>query len=415
MSVKPVRNDYICTMAHCHCRARAVYSSPFAEYSTGLPHIYRSAPARQGTIQNGEQMNFSHITVERLISLIRYSLSGTEPACSLFDGMGLPAWSELFELAARQGVLAITYDAVKKFPAEKAPPWEIKIKWALSAEKIERRYARQKRAAAMLADSFCPCGVKIMMLKGLALSSYYPVPEHREFGDLDIYLFGDHGKGNALAEAHGIPVCYGHAKHSTFVFEGVSVENHASFTDNTNPGERAIEAALADYADDALPCENYFVPSREFNALFLLRHAARHFLTSGLVMRYLTDWGLFLQAEAPTLDMRAVMSVIRETGHEPFYNAMTQVAGDITGYDLSPLITAPVPGHHERILRRNLLADTVPAYYRGSRPRVFLLRLKNLIGSAPRYSMLPDRYWRERIGKAAGAVIRRRTPKPTRH
>jgi hypothetical protein len=70
-------------------------------------------------------------------------------------------------------------------------------------------------------------------LKGIAVSSYYPNPLHREFGDLDCYLFEQLGskiiwnnayeKGNIAAEIVGADVRRGLYKHSHIKFKNFEI------------------------------------------------------------------------------------------------------------------------------------------------------------------------------------------------
>ena len=69
-------------------------------------------------------------------------------------------WEALFRLAARQGVLAVVYDAVSLLPKENRPPRNLNLQWALSVENIENRYCMQLANGAELAglwsaERFC--------------------------------------------------------------------------------------------------------------------------------------------------------------------------------------------------------------------------------------------------------------------
>lgn len=64
------------------------------------------------------------------------------------------------------------------------------------------------------------------LLKGLGLSIYYPRPEHRECGDIDLWL-DNCDKGNRLIEELGIKINYDSEKHAVFHYKGVMVENHS--------------------------------------------------------------------------------------------------------------------------------------------------------------------------------------------
>lgn len=100
-------------------------------------------------------------------------------------------------MAADQGVCAVIGDGMERLPEELRPPRELRLRWALTAERQEKRYRRQQEKAAKMAAVFAENGIRLLLLKGLGLSRNYPVPAHRECGDIDIYLFGPPTKATA--------------------------------------------------------------------------------------------------------------------------------------------------------------------------------------------------------------------------
>ena len=112
---------------------------------------------------------------------------------SFLNNFSKTEWQSLYQLSARQGVLAIVWSAIGKLAnegkltPEQMPDKALKLQWALSAEKIKNRYNKQRQLAEKLADAFAEEGIDTYVLKGLAISGYYPIPEYRECGDLDCY------------------------------------------------------------------------------------------------------------------------------------------------------------------------------------------------------------------------------------
>ena len=160
-------------------------------------------------------------------------------------------------------------------------------------------------------------GLHTLVLKGIAVSSYYPNPLHREFGDLDCYLFegtvdnirwgSGYEKGNLLAEDLGAHVHRGHYKHSHVIFKKQEIENHQYFLSiRGSKANKALEKQLRKCVETkgfhakegtALLC-----PNADFNALFLMAHAMNHFLYESVKVRHLLDWALFMKAEQENVD-----------------------------------------------------------------------------------------------------------------
>ena len=274
----------------------------------------------------------------------------------LLSGYSADEWTRLFKAAARQGLLAIAWDAVEKLQAEhgslcRGLSRETKIRWALSIKHIEEVHLRQREALKELAGIFAELGIRVMVLKGLGLAEMYPRPEHRECGDLDIYLScipdnvgGDKTdnvgggssdgfmKGNELMRKMGITVEYDGTKHSKFYYKGIPVENHKNFLNvfhsevDTNL-ERELMRILQEQKCGSLDLGGITVdvPSPDFQMIFLTRHAITHFLASGLVLRHLYDFGIFYSAHAQEVDLDRIEKIFKRESQHKLYRAFLDV------------------------------------------------------------------------------------------
>jgi hypothetical protein len=276
-------------------------------------------------------------TDQRLLELLRSSLHQTAPSAQTFSSLTESDWQDLYRQAAHQGVMAIAWDAVERLPKECLPPRTIKLMWALEVQRYEERYARYVRTVDHLSAFYASHGIAMAQLKGVGLSSYYPVPWHREGGDIDIFTYSadpsvlSHAEANRLADQlmadKGAKVDLRTSKkHSEFSFEGIPIENHKMFinTDRFAVAERMdvvlqrlFNPVTVDLAcGPAAPEEHhsFLVPSPAFNQLFIPFHAAQHY-GAGLSLHQMFDWACVLQhhglelppeAQAEPTFMRAV-------------------------------------------------------------------------------------------------------------
>lgn len=246
-------------------------------------------------------------------------------------------WTRLFKEAARQGLLAIAWDALEKLQAEhgglcRGMSRETRIRWALSIKHIEKVHLRQREALKELAGIFAESGMRVMVLKGLGLAEMYPRPAHRECGDLDIYLFGDFEKGNEVMRKMGIAVEYDGTKHSKFYYKGIPVENHKNFLNVTTTRvdkdlERELMRILQEQKCGSLDLGGITVdvPPPDFQMIFLTRHAITHFLASGLVLRHLYDFGIFYSAHAQEVDLDRIEKIFKRESQHKLYRAFLDV------------------------------------------------------------------------------------------
>lgn len=238
-----------------------------------------------------------------------------------FNDVTPEEWAELFRLSKMQGVTAVVFEKLsaafnecEDFPR---PPKTLTLNWYAQSQSIERKMAIRHKRSEEFAELMAERGLHTLVLKGIAVSTYYPNPLHREFGDLDCYLFegtvdnirwgSGYEKGNLLAEELGAHVHRGHYKHSHVVFKKQEIENHQYFLPiRGSKANKALEKQLRKCVETkgfhakegtALLC-----PNADFNALFLTAHAINHFLYESVKVRHLLDWALFMKAEQENVD-----------------------------------------------------------------------------------------------------------------
>lgn len=267
-----------------------------------------------------------------LLALVRLALCGKADIdrCS-FD------WQYLYNVAHKQGVLAMLQDSIRLLPPERCPGEILFVQWIGYTAVIERRYAQHRQAVAQLAAAYAQHGIPMMLMKGYACSLDYPVPQHRPAGDIDIYLFGHQQEADEMMEReHGIAVHREYHKHSTFHFLGVEVENHAKFIDDVSHKsnirfEETLMRALKDYPCIESPIDNVLLPSPTFNAIFLLRHAGEHFASNEISLRHILDIGTFFRRYYSDIDWNFVSQVYESERMRAFFNGIATICVEYLG------------------------------------------------------------------------------------
>ena len=180
-------------------------------------------------------------------------------------------WDDIFRMAADQGVCAVIGDGMERLPEKLRPPRDIRLRWALTAERQEKRYRRQQEKTAKMAAAFAENGIRMLVLKGLGLSRDYPVPAHRECGDIDIYLFGASDEGDRLLLQMGAQPYFDVPKHSSHTWDGILIENHRTILNvRRNRSERELNALLTAVLEQEGVCEigeNIAVPPYTCSAM----------------------------------------------------------------------------------------------------------------------------------------------------
>lgn len=245
-----------------------------------------------------------------LFALLRTALNSAAPISEILFFDASPAiWQECYKLASAQGVMALAWDGLKELPADLQPPKALKLTWALAVEKYEQRYRQYCRTIAELSKYYAAHGIVTVQMKGVGLSTYYPVPCHREGGDIDIFTYSAdlsvqsdkeaNRMADRLMEEQGIAVDFEHSeKHSVFYYKGIPIENHKTFVNSeTYRVAVKMDKLLKDLLQP-VPAEldgkhEILIPSPAFNTLFLAFHAAQHY-ARGLALHHLCDWACLL-------------------------------------------------------------------------------------------------------------------------
>lgn len=254
-------------------------------------------------------------------------------------------WAEAMDIATAQGVLGVCFDAFEKLPAERRPDMDNLMDWLGQVSYMEEMYAQHKGVISNLANFYNKMEARMMLLKGYGLSKYYPVPNHRPVGDIDIYMFELWQYADQMVEQKlNIEIDRSHHHHSVFNFQGVTVENHYDFINTKDHKSSSVfETVFKRLAREGQALadseiENVYYPSADLNALFLLKHNALHFASTELTLRQLLDWLLFVKAEHDNIDWNALYKFIREQSLVRFANALNTIGVKYLGFsaDLFP-------------------------------------------------------------------------------
>ncbi len=269
-------------------------------------------------------------------------------------------WQKIYDLSFQQGTGALIWDALRLLHAEENLSLSLRVQWAYHVEQIERCYRKQEKVLTEIADFYISHSIPLMLLKGYGLSLYYPRPEHRPCGDIDIWLFGRQEEADELLyHERSIQIDEDKHHHTVFLFDGVLVENHYDFLNiHAHASNRDIEWLLKKYAE--IPGEmirlgraSIYLPSPRFNALFLLRHAAAHFAAEEIGVRHVVDWAMFIRRHADVIDWPELYAMASRMNMHRFLNCMNAISIDNFGVDAALI----PPFERDKKLEKRVLND----------------------------------------------------------
>jgi len=151
-------------------------------------------------------------------------------------------------------------------------------------------------------------GLDSCILKGQGVAALYPDPSVRQSGDIDVWtktraanFAGDinHGAREIIKRLYAISegkvgkATYYHVEWS---FKDMEVEVHYRPLSLNNPFvNRRFQAWCETEWNSRKQGDGYYVPSADFNAVYLLAHLYHHLLFEGVGLRQVCDYAMFLQ------------------------------------------------------------------------------------------------------------------------
>ena len=337
-------------------------------------------------------------------------------------------WSGLQAFAEEQGLSAVVLDGIEKLPDDIRPAKIELLQWIGEVlQGYEYRYDSYCKAISELAGFYNEHGFKMMVLKGYACALDWPKPEHRPCGDIDIWLFGQQEAADKelvsifkFQEA-GFKIDKSHLHHTVFNWGEFMVENHFEIVDTKSSKSNAkIEKLFQELGDERhtdstestdkgwqhgceeVNGEKVYLPSPNFHALFLIRHAVLHFNSDGLTIRHALDWGFFVKKYTKQIDWEWLLKVLDEYHMRDFYNCLNAICVENLGFDVNIFPQAQFePNLKERVLEDLLSTSSLNEEPKGLIKRIiFKYRRRkarewkhNLCYEEPLWSHLLSSLW----------------------
>lgn len=268
----------------------------------------------------------------QFLHIAKVAVSGGEIPAENVD------WSAVFALAGQQKLLPILFEAVRKTPAAE----ENAALFAVTKQQVIRQVLNQTVRSAEFADLYrklCAAGLYPIVVKGQLCSRLYPLKDHRISADDDLYI----------SDAEFM------ACHKQLLANGLTTDTPAdelptadevSYTKDGSPLYIELHRHLFDSAEDVHDELNHFfadlnpveidgflaMPPHE-HLLYLLLHAYKHFVRSGIGLRQFCDIGLWARAYHAEIDWQRLHEQCESVHAATFAAAAFHIAGDYLGIE----------------------------------------------------------------------------------
>ena len=267
------------------------------------------------------------------------------------SGGDLPAekvdWPAIFTLANQQKLLPILFEAVRKTPAAE----ENATLFAVTKQQVIGQVLNQAVRTTEFADLYRKlraAGLHPIMVKGQLCSHLYPLKDYRISADDDLY----------------IPDAEFMACHEQLLANGLTTDTPAdelptadevSYTKDGSPLYIELHRHLFDSAEDAhdelnhfftdinpIEIDGFLAMPPHAHLLYLILHAYKHFVRSGIGLRQFCDIGLWAQAYHDQIDWQRLHDQCASVHAATFAAAAFRIARDYLGIDFD--LPAPWSG-----------------------------------------------------------------------
>ena len=276
---------------------------------------------------------------QQLVQLIRISITGRpEPFSTKID------WTEMMHYSSNQGVLGVAFGAIEHLPEEDRPHIDFIMDWMRQITYLESINKIHKDVIGEIASFLHKHDIRMLLLKGYGLSLFWPKPDSRPIGDIDIYTFGKWEETDKLiCQKLGIKSNTSHHKHSELHYKGKAIENHYEFLNvhahrSTAEIEDILHEELNAYPDKEIP--NLYYPSCRFNALYLLRHSGEHFASTSMKLRLVLDWAFFVKSNS--VDWQWLLEIIDRVGMKQYFAVLNAICVRHLGFSAELFPELPV-------------------------------------------------------------------------
>lgn len=289
----------------------------------------------------------------RLFALLRTALFDEPLDSSLFASCSFGEWEHLFRQSVVQQVAALAWEAVERLPEDCRPSRPIDLYWRAEYQRTIDGTQHRQQVARRLVTFFADQDIKTYLLKGVRISACYPKPALRLFNDIDIYQGGDWQRADQMVRDQlGIQVSQVKHHHTTYVYEGETIENHYHLLNHYKYRSNIrFEREMM-----------RFFGTPTFDALFLLRHTAAHFGVDRILLRHVCDWAMFVRKHEADVDWSVVKDFCRRYRMDRFLGALMGLIEDQLHYASHSL-----PAGRDQALQARVLTDILSVHAKKGR------------------------------------------------
>ena len=271
-------------------------------------------------------------TETQFLHIAKTAISGSDLRAENVD------WPAIFTLANQQKLLPILFEAIRKMPAAE----ENAALFAVTKQQVIGQVLNQTVRSAEFADLYRKlraAGLHPIVVKGQFCSRLYPLKDHRISADDDLYI-----PDAEFMNCHEQLLANGLTTDTPA--DELATADEVSYTKKGSPLYIELHRHLFDSSEDAHDELNHFfadlkpveidgflaMPPHE-HLLYLILHAYKHFVRSGIGLRQFCDIGLWAREYHDEINWQLLHDQCASAHAATFATAAFRIAKDYLGID----------------------------------------------------------------------------------
>ena len=260
-----------------------------------------------------------HEVYSQYMAALRSFVQGSAP-----QALTEEQWRKLMELSYIHSTQGIVCHVYLSHPELVSPELRPKLRQMCFHE--VGIYATRAERMVQLATQLNQNAIDCLLFKGFVVRQYYPVPELRTFGDIDLVIRKeDREKCHSLMLSLGYTPKVDWEPVYSYVKDGEYYEIHTQILEVDVSDKADYMTYFADawqhaQQNTSIPIPHIYEFSPEFHFLYLLTHIAKHISGSGAGIRMYLDLAFFLQHFGDSLRWDWVAQELRKLQLTDFTN-----------------------------------------------------------------------------------------------
>lgn len=261
---------------------------------------------------------------EQIIDLLNASIHDTKPKLDYSKNVD---WDKVIEESNAHSITGLLYPALKKYDNSKLDADVLNsLKKSTFISAVQQ--SKHIKETAKILELFNKNNIPVIVLKGLVIRNYYPMPDLRTMCDSDVIIHKeDLEKVRTLLLNEGFREEEDAGHHIAFFKFGFNLEVHWTLANETfRKGQECFQEHIwKDARKIQVDGVDTLALSLEDQALHFCAHMASHMAISGFGVRQLADLVLLVEHEGKNINWNSFIEKTKKSGLYKFSIGMFKV------------------------------------------------------------------------------------------